>query len=229
MRLYYFTKAEHGLDNIRKRRIKIARIKDLNDPFEFLPLRLATSEQRRWMREVKKLADKEYGIVCFTTDWEHPMMWSHYADRHRGMCLGFDVVNARPIISIEYTPNLLEEKDFKLKQIDDINTLDYMRTWFVKYDSWGYEAEQRMVFKLEQEELENGLYFHHFEPALRLAEVVVGAESELTREQVTAAIGGLQKVQLTKARLAFQRFAVVKQHQESMWRKTEDLEPDQLM
>ncbi|TKV72512.1 DUF2971 domain-containing protein [Rhizobium sp. AU243] len=228
MRLYYFTKADHGLENIRRRRIKIARIKDLNDPYEFIPL-LGDRALRKGMREMKRLADAEYGIVCFTTDWTHPMMWSHYADRHRGVCLGFDVINARPIIPIEYTPNLLTEKDFKVQKIDEINTLDYMRTWFVKFDSWSYEAEKRMVFQLAQEEEENGLYFHRFEPALRLAEVVVGPESDITRGQVEAAIGNLQNIELTKARLAFQKFAVVKQHKESMWKKTEDLDPQHLM
>lgn len=225
MRLYYFTKAEHGLENIHRRRIKIARIKDLNDPYEFIPL-MGDRALRTRMREKKRLAGAEYGIVCFTTDWTHPMMWSHYADRHRGVCLGFDIVNARPIIPIEYTPNLLAVKDFKVKKIDDINTLDYMRTWFVKYEAWAYEAEARMVFQLSQEEEENGLYFHRFEPALRLSEVVVGPESDITRHQVEAAIGDLQNVELTKARLAFQRFAVVKQHEESMWKKTEDLDPE---
>lgn len=225
MRLYYFTKAEHGLENIRRRRIKIARIKDLNDPYEFIPL-MGDRALRIRMRERKRLAGAEYGIICFTTDWTHPMMWSHYADRHRGVCLGFDIVNARPIIPIEYTPNLLAVKDFKVKKIDDINTLDYMRTWFVKYEAWAYEAEARMVFQLSQEEEENGLYFHRFEPALRLSEVVVGPESEITRHQVETAIGDLQNVELTKARLAFQRFAVVKQHEESMWKKTEDLDPE---
>lgn len=224
MRLYYFTKPEHGLENIRKRRIKIARIKDLNDPYEFIPL-MGDRALRKGMREMKRLADAEFGIVCFTSNWDHPMMWSHYADRHRGVCLGFDIINARPIIPIEYTPNLLQEKDFMVRKIDDINALDYMRTWFVKYEAWAYEAEKRMVFHLKEEEEDNGLYFHRFEPALRLAEVVVGAESDITRQQVEAAIGDLQNVELTKARLAFQRFAVVKQHEESMWKKTEDLDP----
>src|SRR5690606_9053902 len=172
-----------------------------------------------------RMADREFGIVCFTTDWEHPMMWSHYADRHRGMCLGFDVLNARPIIPIEYAPNLLEAKDLKLEQIDDLSIVDYMRTWCVKYEAWAYAAERRMVFQLDQERKEGSHYFHQFEPALRLAEVVVGAESNVTREQVADAIGDLRNVEINKARLAFKRFAVVKQHDPSMWRRTEDLDP----
>ena len=226
MRLYYFTSAKYGLHNIEKRRLKIARIKDLNDPFEFLPLNLDTKAERKWLREMKKLANKEYGIICFTDNWEQPMMWSHYADRHRGLCLGFDVVNARPVIPVDYVPDLLKAKDFKLEKFDDLQVTDLMRTWFVKYDAWAYEAERRMVFNLEQEQKEGPLYFHHFEPAMRLAEVVVGAESEVTREELVEAVGGLPNVELTKARLAFTRFAVVKQHQETMWRKTEDLDPE---
>lgn len=225
MRLYYFTSAKYGLQNIEKRRLKIARIKDLNDPFEFLPLNLETKAQRMWLREMKRLANKEYGIVCFTDDWEQPMMWSHYADRHRGLCLGFDVVNARPVIPVDYVSNLLQAKDFKLDKFDVLKVTDLMQTWFIKYDAWAYEAERRMIFNLEQEYKEGPLYFHHFEPALRLAEVVVGAESDVTREQLIDAVGNLPNVNLTKARLAFRRFAVVKQNQASMWRKTEDLDP----
>jgi hypothetical protein len=83
IRLYYFTSAKYGLQNIEKRRLKIARIQDLYDPFEFLPLNLETTAERKWLRKMKKLTDKEYGIVCFTDDWEQPMMWSHYAEIKR--------------------------------------------------------------------------------------------------------------------------------------------------
>lgn len=46
MRLYYFTNAEHVLQNVAKRRVKITPIKDLIDPFEFLPLRLPDKGSR---------------------------------------------------------------------------------------------------------------------------------------------------------------------------------------
>lgn len=83
-----------------------------------------------------------------------------------------------------------------------------------------------MVFKLDEEEKEDSFYFHRFEPALSLAEVVAGAESDVSREQLADAIGDIQNVEMGKARLAFHRFAVVKQHDPSMWRRTEHREPD---
>ncbi|ANM16908.1 hypothetical protein AMK06_CH02008 [Rhizobium sp. N541] len=218
MRLYHFTKAEYGLQNVAKRRVKIARIKDLNDPFEFLPLRLPDKGSRIGMREMKKLADKEYGIVCLSDNWQHPMMWSHYADRHRGICLAFDVVGTPPIIPISYADNLLEAKDFKRRKFDDLTVTDFMETWFIKYSSWAYEEERRMIFRLDQEEKDGDLYFHRFEPHLRLAQVIVGAESSVSRQQVANAIGNLADVDTFKARLAFKSFTIRKNDRPRLWK-----------
>ena len=32
-----------------------------------------------------------FGLLCFTKHWRNPVLWSHYADTHRGLCLGFEV------------------------------------------------------------------------------------------------------------------------------------------
>ena len=31
------------------------------------------------------------GVSCFTNNCESPLMWSHYADSHRGVCLAYDL------------------------------------------------------------------------------------------------------------------------------------------
>ena len=36
MRLYHFVDAKYGILNIKNRQLKIARMEELNDPFEFL-------------------------------------------------------------------------------------------------------------------------------------------------------------------------------------------------
>ena len=33
---------------------------------------------------------EQFGISCFTTKHDNFLMWSHYADNHRGVCLEFD-------------------------------------------------------------------------------------------------------------------------------------------
>jgi len=44
MRVFHFVNEEHGLDDLRKRRLKIAALNELNDPFELLAL---TSQMKR--------------------------------------------------------------------------------------------------------------------------------------------------------------------------------------
>lgn len=42
---------------------------------------------------IEKLLNElnEYAVCSFTIHRNHPLMWSHYADAHRGMCLGFNL------------------------------------------------------------------------------------------------------------------------------------------
>src|SRR5437762_4637776 len=92
MRVFHLTHAEYALSNIALGRIKIARIADLNDPFELLAANLGNNKDlRRAMREWRSELHKTKGLLCFSRDWESPVIWSHYADKHRGICLGFEL------------------------------------------------------------------------------------------------------------------------------------------
>jgi hypothetical protein len=34
----------------------------------------------------------ESGVCCFSTTHSNPLLWSHYGDQHRGLCVGYDVM-----------------------------------------------------------------------------------------------------------------------------------------
>lgn len=91
MRLYYFVNCKYGLDNIRHRRLKISRINDLNDPFEFLGVASRDRSVRQQYVRLKTTLSDYMGLLCFGAGWRNPVRWSHYADHRRGLCLGFDV------------------------------------------------------------------------------------------------------------------------------------------
>ena len=91
MRVYHLLPEHHALDDLRRRRLKVSRLEDMNDPFELLAASLKTKNHRSSLRGFKEDMDRCYGALCFSRSWTHPMLWSHYADKHRGICLGFDV------------------------------------------------------------------------------------------------------------------------------------------
>ena len=91
MILYHFLNAEYGLEAIKNRRLKISRIMGLNDPFEFLGVDLSDKKNRKAVKELKEYYSEKTGIVCFSKTWKNPVLWGHYADKHKGICLGFEV------------------------------------------------------------------------------------------------------------------------------------------
>ena len=78
MRAFHFTAAGYALENIRHQRLKVARIMDLNDPFEFLCGDLADPKARVAFRKFKEFEANRSGVLCFSKGWRNPLMWSHY-------------------------------------------------------------------------------------------------------------------------------------------------------
>ena len=69
---------------------KISRFCDLNDPFELIPFDLSNEDQRDALIHTRKeLSD--VGLLCFSFKWLNPLLWAHYADKHKEICLGFDL------------------------------------------------------------------------------------------------------------------------------------------
>src|ERR1700733_11908915 len=99
MRLYYMTTSVWGPTILRDRRLKISTISELNDPFELLGASLGEKEMRHAMKILYEHWSGALGLVCLTDNWNSPVMWAHYAERHYGLCIGFDVSNRPGIIS----------------------------------------------------------------------------------------------------------------------------------
>jgi hypothetical protein len=84
------------------------------DEFKFA-LSAETNLSRRDKRQqVKRLNDKQYfkklydyvvaekvrksKVTCFSREYTNTLMWSHYADQHRGVCLEFNGSMERSVI-----------------------------------------------------------------------------------------------------------------------------------
>ncbi len=87
-----------------------------------------------------------------------------------------------------------------------------------KYAHWRYEREKRIFVGLEKPEPGTGHYFAPFSDELRLVQVIVGAQADITRKEVATALGSISgSVEAFKTRLAFQTFWVVRNREKSRW------------
>ena len=214
MRLYHLLGSQHALDDIRKRRIKISLIPDLNDPFELHGIPLPTRKHRTvWRRFVRGVGNHS-GVLCFTRKWDNPVLWSHYADKHRGVCLGFDVPSELSA-GVRYRDAMLPFSLNLNHPSGGLGEDEMQEILFTKYSGWRYEDEMRVAVRLTDPEpvqdSTSPIFFASFGPELRLREVIVGVRSSLTKAEVEDALqSDLKNVDVIKARLAFKSFRVIR-------------------
>ncbi|WP_169819440.1 DUF2971 domain-containing protein [Pseudohongiella acticola] len=198
------------MKSIKERRLKVARILELNDPFEFLGANLKDREFRRAMNNIKEKLSETKGLLCFSKTWNNPVLWSHYADHHRGVCLEFEIPE-KNLSKVDY----VEER---IQYSGDIDTSLMRRFLTTKFEHWSYEQEYRAFIGLDLESAEDGLYFMDFDDNLVLKSVIIGHSSLVTRLDVSTALGSIKgEVETFKARAAFTRFEVIRNENENRW------------
>lgn len=200
MRVYHFLPAIHALDDIQKKRIKISEIDQLNDPFELWCVSQEDERIRPTLHKYKKEMSERFGLICFCKHWHNPLLWSHYADNHRGICLGFDV-NDRGLKAVDY----VEERP-ALKMPPTKESANELL--FTKYRDWQYEGELRNWVQFD--EREDGHYFYLFDGFVQLREVIAGPLCTESKDRIDEALRGYpEAVSVLKSRLAFKTFQVV--------------------
>ncbi len=208
-RVYHITSGDHGISDIALGRIKLARFSDLNDPFELLAVSFRDRPVRKAVRDFKNTYDSSTGLLCFSADWTNPVLWSHYGQKHRGICLGFNIPRSR-LEKVQYKDKrLLAEldEDTHPTEIDeDLQKL--LRS--TKYRHWRYEEEWRIFVPLKEAKAEGRLHFCSFNDDLQLAEVILGPQCDLPLEEVRELTSSLKQNAVTfRARLALKFFSVV--------------------
>jgi hypothetical protein len=209
MRVYHLLSAGHAVSNIALKRIRISRLRDLNDPFELLAAQADNKFHRKALRDWRDALNEEKGLLCFSQKWNNPVLWSHYAVKHRGMCLGFDLAD-HLASAVKYAKDRLPIRfvdDDPAKGLEESFVTDLLIT---KFHHWTYENEVRVYVALDHKEQQGGSYFMPFSDDLRLAEVIVGPACELPIAEVRTLVrANYVRVPVYKARLAFKWFDVV--------------------
>lgn len=208
MKVFHFLPAKFALEAIARQRLKVARFKDLNDPFELFAAELSNGSRRRALRDIKRRMDAEIGLLCFSKDWRNPLLWSHYADKHNGLALEFEVSekNLREVI---YHPERLSDIQDELTRTK-IKEEDVYRLLTTKYNGWDYEEEVRTFVPLSDCISEKKMHFFPFDEEHELKGVVHGALCQVPVREIARILPSGRQLTVTKARLAFKTFSIVR-------------------
>lgn len=209
MHVYHFLSERWAIDDLENRRLKISLFHELNDPFELMCYELPTAAYRVAFRDKKERLAREFGLLCFSRSWKSPVLWSHYADKHKGICLGFA---ADDVVQVTYTTT---RPHFAGSPADITDT--FAHEWLcTKFEGWKYEDEVRAIARLDEAEKQSGRYYRRFGPRLQLKQVIVGPLCHVTARLQKAIATQAGEVEFVKARLAFRSFGVTKNKQ-NVW------------
>lgn len=209
LRVYHLTTADHAISNIALGRLKVARFSDLNDPFELLAANFRERQVRKVVRDFKSTYDSHTGLLCFSADWLSPVLWSHYAQKHRGVCLGFNVKRSR-LQKVRY-----KDKRLLVELGDEGHPLAMDKKLqklllCTKYRHWRYEQEYRIFVKLEDAQREGRLHFCAMDGDLQLAEVILGPQCDLPLAEIRELTTSRHPNAITyQSRPAFKFFSIV--------------------
>lgn len=110
--------------------------KKINDPLE--------------MEKFNKSQRDRLKISCFSKKYNEILMWSHYANKHSGICVGFDFPDSYMedfvLVPVRYVP--------ELKSVDGMASINRVLLYWLttKSERWKYEEEIRAIRRTENDE-----------------------------------------------------------------------------
>lgn len=144
-----------------------------------------------WMKQLFDGENANRGITCFSKKFNQMQMWAHYADKHQGICIGYDLLKIRSAIV-----NFNKESTFiSVNYVDEIKPSspfindNVIFHWFgTKHNSWSYEEEIRLISRPLS--FDNKRYLFQI-PVTSIAEIYCGYE--IDSEDLYAVKAALRK------------------------------------
>jgi hypothetical protein len=212
MLLYHMTSASSCLKILKARKLKVSLFDDLNDPFELLAISTGEKMARILLKHMKKELTKKNGLLCFSSTWQEPLLWAHYGEKHKGVCLGFEIADRLPQ-KVKYVSERLQHKfSTETSPISSKAAALIRESLFTKHDGWKYEKEWRIFTDLA-EQANDGRYYAPFSDELILKEIIVGDRCALTLSSIAKLLDrNAPQVTIRAARAAFTSFSVITQN-----------------
>lgn len=117
---------------------------DINDKIEYLAAAYTSAIENEIVNTFKT------GVLCLSSKFDSPLMWSHYASKHQGLCIEYDMSNVQEdsVYKVVYGGSRkILTSDIK-DWLDNTNTNNTNKLKQVclltKSEEWRYESEWRI-------------------------------------------------------------------------------------
>ena len=122
---------------------------------------MANSYKDRIIEPNEKIDDDVVKICCFTINPNNTLMWSHYANDHKGICIIYELYEFDSIASISLDRSIDQIDDQILRNKLVLKKVNYLNTpvqpinklknqavthfYISKSEEWKYEDEYRII------------------------------------------------------------------------------------
>ncbi len=174
--LYKYTSVDILNKILQSGELFFSSVISFNDPFDINPNKQygSTDEIIKWIscthpltidkqkemlknrEELKILLEKEItnklntiGVCCFTEKNDDILMWAHYADSYKGVCLKFNIDKLTfPLIdksNVMKPCRVSYKQNLPIFKIPFYSNNEIHEILYVKYKEWEYEKEYRII------------------------------------------------------------------------------------
>lgn len=103
----------------------------------------------------------------------------------------------------------LNYKKLTLSSADSAKN-DIEGLWLTKYIEWKYEKEVRVILRKSECHKQGDMYFYELAKDINLKGIVLGPLCNISIQNIEKSLPKASKLSVTKARLAFRSFNIVK-------------------
>lgn len=129
-----------------------------------------------YVEEAIKVRFKKFGVACFSTELNQPLMWSHYGASHAGICIQYFV---RPM-TLASESDLLQYYVSYTSRLPPISLTEVLfaprnvgqRMLATKSIDWAYEKEWRLIHPTVKGE------FADMPSGIEVASIIVGFSAD---------------------------------------------------
>ncbi len=146
----YLSYDDRTISILRDKQIYFPAAHKLNDPFEF-QFHLKTSTVHGIAINPASLEDakgqmKNYGVLALSEVNDNILMWSHYADKHRGICIEFERTDTNDLGNWDHCiPVLYQQELPSFYPLELENSKAVTKALSTKGEYWTYEREWHIL------------------------------------------------------------------------------------